>query len=50
LKINPSSSPAGSAAVKSGSNKPQKAAAAYNKFEKSHSVDDWISARIAQYK
>ena len=50
LKINPSSSPAGSAAVKSGSNKPQKAAAAYNKFEKSHSVDDWISARIAKYK
>ena len=50
LKINPSSSPAGSAAVKSGSNKPMKAAEAYNKFEKSHSVDDWISARIAQYK
>lgn len=50
LKINPSSSPANSATVKSGSNKPQKAAEAYNKFEKSHSVDDWISARIAQYK
>ena len=50
LKINPSSSPANSATVRSGSNKPQKAAEAYNKFEKSHSVDDWISARIAQYK
>lgn len=50
LKINPSSSPANSATVKSGSNKPMKAAEAYNRFEKSHSVDDWISARIAQYK
>ena len=50
LKINPSSSPANSATVRSGSNKPQKAAEAYNRFEKSHSVDDWISARIAQYK
>jgi hypothetical protein len=50
LKINPSSSPTGSAAVSPRSDKPKRAAEAYNKFEKSHSVDDWISARIAKYK
>jgi hypothetical protein len=50
LKINPSSSPIGSGAARAGSGKPKKAAEAYNKFEQSHSVDDWISARIAKYK
>lgn len=50
LKISPSSSPIGSGAARSGSGKPKKAAEAYNKFEQSHSVDDWISARIAKYK
>jgi hypothetical protein len=50
LKINPSSSPIGSGAARTGSVKPKKAAEAYNKFEQSHSVDDWISARIAKYK
>jgi hypothetical protein len=50
LKINPSSSPTGASAINSRASKPKKAAEAYNKFEQSHSVDDWISARIAQYK
>ena len=50
LKISPSSSPIGSGAARSGSGKPKKSADAYNKFEQSHSVDDWISARIAKYK
>ena len=50
LKISPSSSPIGSGAARSGSVKPKKAADAYNKFEKSQSVDDWISARIAKYQ
>lgn len=50
LKINPSSSPIGASAVSSRVSKPKKAADAYSKFEKSHSVDDWISARIAKYK
>lgn len=49
LKINPSSSPTVSAGNPR-NNKPKKAAEAYSKFEKSHSVDDWISARIAKYK
>jgi len=50
LKINPSSTPMGAGAARSGSVKPKRAADAYNKFEKSHSVDDWISARIAKYQ
>lgn len=50
LKINPSSSPTGASAANSRPNNPKRAAEAYNKFEKSHSVDDWISARIAKYK
>jgi len=50
LKVNPSSSPSNSSANRNGSVKPRKAAEAYNKFEQSQSVDDWISARIAQYK
>jgi hypothetical protein len=50
LKISPSSSPIGSGAARNGSVKPKRAAEAYNKFEKSQSVDDWISARIAKYQ
>ena len=50
LKIIPSSSPSRNSAVSSRSTKPKIVAEAYNKFENSHSVDDWISARIAKYK
>ena len=50
LKINPSSSPTGSAAANARPSKPKSVAEAYNRFEQSHSVDDWISARIAKYK
>ena len=50
LRINPSLAPTGASAVSPRSLKPKKVAEAYNKFEKSQSVDDWISARIAKYK
>ena len=50
LRVNPSSSPIGSGAMKSVKQPQKRAAEAYSKFEQSHSVDDWISARIAQYK
>jgi hypothetical protein len=50
LKINPSSSPTGSAAANARPSKPKSVAEAYSKFEQSQSVDDWISARIAKYK
>jgi hypothetical protein len=50
LKASPPSSPIGSGTIKSGKQSERKAADAYNKFEQTHSVDDWVSARIAKYK
>lgn len=50
LRANPPASPIGSGVMKSGKQSERKAQDAYNKFENSHSVDDWISARIAKYK
>jgi hypothetical protein len=50
LKASPPSSPNGAGAARSGKNVKVKAKEAYSRFEQTGSVEDFVAARIAQFK
>lgn len=50
LKAEPPASPVGSGAARSGKNPKAKVQDAFNRFEKSGNVEDWVAARIAKLK
>jgi hypothetical protein len=50
MKVEPPSSPVGSGAARSGKNPKGKVQDAFNRFEKSGAVEDWVAARIAKLR
>lgn len=50
MKVEPPASPVGSGAARSGKNPKGKVQDAFNRFEKSGAVEDWVAARIAKLR